>query len=151
TILADAEWFLGNRASAWTQIGDVLARVQAANVSRRNYHLAIAATLSLGEHLPEAALEFQNARVRLADSPRSRAEAFLQRARTLVILGDNEASLADLARADVAAEHLDDESLRQRNVADIRIARAELLSRTDCSRAIDYATAALGYVEHADP
>jgi CHAT domain-containing protein/tetratricopeptide (TPR) repeat protein len=151
TILAEYHLYLGDRASAWAQLSAVLERIGAAGSSRRNYHLLIAALLALSEDLPEAALEFQNARIRLATTPRFQTEAYLYRARTLAILGDDHAALADLARADEAVARLDDENLRKRNAADIRTAKAELLSRADCRQAIDYATEALDYVEHADP
>jgi CHAT domain-containing protein len=150
TILAEAEWFLGEQASAWSDIVGVLEQVEAQG-SRRNYHLLLAATMAFGTHLPEVALEFQNALVRQAPSPRSKAEALIDRARTLARLGNNVAAADDLHRADGLVITFTDRGLKERYRADVMMARAEVLSHTDARRALEEANAALEYVHRADP
>jgi len=150
TILAEAEWFLGEQASAWTNMVGVLEQVEA-HRSRRDYHLVIAAIMALERDVPEAALEFQNVRVRRAASPRSRVEAYIERSRLLSRLGDDAAAGADLDRASELLTTFTDAGIRQRNRADVMIARAEVLSRTDPRRAIEQANEALDYVPRADP
>jgi CHAT domain-containing protein len=151
TLLAEAEWFLGERASAWSDIVAVLKLVDARRDLRRNYHLWVAATMASTANLPEAALEFQNARVRQAGSPRSKTEAFIDRARTFSRLGNDAAAGDDLRRASEALMGLNDRALKERNQADVMIAQAEILSHVDARRAIEQANAALEYVPRADP
>jgi CHAT domain-containing protein len=151
TILAEAKGFLGDRASAWDDMIAVFQDSDRRGSTRRNYHFWVGATLALGAGLPEAALELQNARLRVVENPRDRAEAFLHRARTLAMLGDRSGALNDLNQATGAVAALDDRALRDRNAADARIVRADVLRVVDGRAALEDADAALAYVRRADP
>jgi CHAT domain-containing protein len=150
-ILAEAEWSLGDHETAWRHALEVLEDVDRGNLASHNYHLAVAAKLSLSAGLPEAALEFDNLRVSAARTPRAKVEALQRRARTLVLVGDMEAAARDIERAADAVGHLADPALRERNAADVNIARAEVYSLTDLKRSVAAADAALEYVRRADP
>ena len=139
TLLAETEWFLGDATRAWTSLGAAFALVGDRDWTNRNYHFIIGALIATGVDLPEVALEFLNSRLRLPETPQSRGEAFLQRARLHAARGDTRASAADLDRAVEAFARIDDAKLREFIGRDIDIARAELFSRTDCRRAMQYA------------
>jgi len=150
-ILAEAHWSLGDHAAAWMRVLEVLEDVERGNNASNNYHLAVAAKLSLSAGLPEAALEFDNVRVSAARTPRAKVESLQRRARTLVLLGDTRAAAADIERAAEAAAQLTDPALRERNEADVNIARAEVYVASDLEKAVEAADAALDYVRHGDP
>jgi CHAT domain-containing protein len=68
-----------------------------------------------------------------------------------LLLGDTRAAAADIEGAAEAAAQLDDAALRERNVADVNVARAALYSVSDLHRAVSAADAAVDYVRRADP
>jgi CHAT domain-containing protein len=150
-ILAEAEWSLGDHAAAWRHVLEVLEDVDRGNLASHNYHLSVAAKLSLSAGLPEAALEFENVRVSVARTPRARVEALQKRGRTHVLVGDMKAAARDIEAAAEAVNQLPDPALRERNAADVNIARAEVYSVTDLQRSVAAADAALEYVRRADP
>lgn len=155
TILAEAEWFLGERERAWWHQSAALRNFDLLRAGpRRNYLLLMGAYFALGADIPEAALHFQNALVQAVESARgpSRAdEAYIQRARILSRLGNRAGALDDLRRAERAVAALEDQGLRDRSVADTRIARAEVLTPLDSRGALEDADAAFDYVRRADP
>ncbi|MEQ1759976.1 MAG: CHAT domain-containing protein [Vicinamibacterales bacterium] len=151
TILAEAEWALGDHSSAWRHVFEVQQDVALGRVRPNFYHLAIAGRLALSADLPEAAIEFEGARIAAVTSARTRTEAYMRRARTHVALGNLAAAEQDLAQAAAAVEQITDAAIRERNAADVSISRAELLSQTDSVRAIDEATKALETVPRLDP
>jgi CHAT domain-containing protein/tetratricopeptide (TPR) repeat protein len=147
TILAEAEWFLGDYAAAWRDLELLLAHIERHGGSRRNYHYWVAATAAIGSGLPETALEFQSARVRLVAAPRSQAEAYMHRARTYASLGRHVDALNDLRHAENAVSQLASQVLRDRNTAEINAARAEVYAERDCTQADRHANAAIAYFE----
>jgi CHAT domain-containing protein len=151
TILAEAEWVLGDHRAAWKDVFAVLQDVERGGLKPSYYHLAIAGRLALSAGLPEAAIEFETARVEAVSSPRTQAEAYMRRARTYALLGGFTAAASDLEHAAAAVDRLPDEALRVRNAADVSISRAELFSRTDSRRAIEAANAAMRTVPALDP
>ncbi|MGE0444639.1 MAG: CHAT domain-containing protein [Vicinamibacterales bacterium] len=150
-LLAEAEWVLGDHERAWMHVRDVSREIERGGIRPSFYHLAIAGRLALSARLPEAALEFETARVQAVSSPRTLAEAFKRRARTFTLLGNYAAAESDLNRAVASVEQLADEALRIRNAADVSISRAELLSRSDSRRAIQEADEAMRTVPERDP
>lgn len=151
TILAEAKGLLGDRAGAWTDLIAVFEDADRAAPSRRSYHFRVGATLALGAGLPETALELHNAGLLVIEGARDKAEAHLRRARTLALLGDRTGALSDLQQAAGAVAAMDDRALRDRNDADVRIVRAEVLRATDGRAALEDSNAALAYVARADP
>ncbi len=151
TILAEAEWFLGDTSSAWSNLVGVLESVADQRGSRRDYHLWLGAAMAVNDGLVHAASAFDNARVAVARSARSQAEAYLNRARTRVLAGNHLGAMEDLDRAEHAVFGLSDQALRERNVTDIRIARATVLSETDCHASLASANAAMQSVPKTDP
>lgn len=150
-ILAEAYWSLGDHTAAWKHVLEALEDVDRGNSGTHNYHLAVAAKLSLSAGMPEAALEFDNLRVSGARTPRARVESLQRRARTLVLLGDTRSASADVEKAAEAVALLTEPAMRERNAADVNIARAEVYSGSDLNRAVTAADAALEYVRRADP
>jgi len=143
SILAEAEWYLGDRASAWSHLADVFAEVERRGSSSRTVHFDLAATMGADESLLESALEFRNAKVRVSMSPRARAEDNLRRARTLLQLGDREMARRDLGRASAALAELADPILHERISADLEVVRAEVWGASDCTEAMTHVNAAL--------
>jgi CHAT domain-containing protein len=146
SFLAEAEWFLGNRGSAWSHLSSVFAEVERRGTTRRTFHFELASTMGASEGFLESALEFQNAQLRVSPSPRTRAEDSLRRARTLLQLGDREMALKDLAASSEALSKLSDPVLNERIGADLEVVRAELMRETDCNGAMTHVDAALPYV-----
>jgi len=151
TILTESEGLLGDRTAAWRDLVGVLKAVDGVPAPRRNFHFLVGANLAAADDLPEAVLEFQNCRVRVVENARDKAEAYVGRARTRGLLGDIQGAMRDLDAAQAAAGAIQDSALADRNVADIHIARAEVLAAVDAGRGLDEATAALEYVHRADP
>jgi CHAT domain-containing protein len=151
TIQAEAEWYLGDSAGAWVDLVGVFQNIEAHGATRRDYHLSVAGAMAQGDGLQDASSVFQDARVAVARSARSQAEAHIHRARTRARLGDRVGAEDDLTLAEQAVARLEDEALRTRNKADIRIARAEVLSATDSRQSLEEANAALQYVPQSDP
>jgi CHAT domain-containing protein/tetratricopeptide (TPR) repeat protein len=147
TILAEMEWYLGKHASAWSTLRGVLAAVDDRSPTSRVQHFDLAATMAMGHGLPEAALAFQGALIRLAPSPSIRAEAYLRRARTYIRLKNAAAAEEDLARAIESLPATLDAPQRNRLIADVAAARADLLTDRDCTRAITESAKALAYYE----
>lgn len=150
-ILAEAQWSLGDHGLAWRYVAEALRDVAKGSDNSHNYHLAVAAKLALSAGLPEAAIEFDNARVGAARTPRSTVEALQRRARTFALLGNTPAAVSDLDQAITSVGLLADPALRERNVADLNIARAEVFSVSDPAAATVAANAALEYVRRGDP
>jgi len=121
TILAEAEWFLGDSSDAWSDLLGILEHIDARGGSRRDYHLWVAGAIAQGDGLQEVSSVFQDARVVAAKSARSKAEAYIHRARARARLGNRVGAADDLTLAEQAVAALDDEALRTRNTADIRI------------------------------
>ncbi len=151
TGAANLEWLLGNTAGAWTHLLSVLEDVADNGGSRRDAHLGIGGLMAHERGLVNTAVAFDNARVNVAGSPRTQTEAFLTRAKTHALANDLPRAMEDLARAEHAIAGLTDPALRERNLADIQIARASALSETDCRLALASANAAMEYVPKADP
>jgi CHAT domain-containing protein len=149
TLLAETDWFLGDQARAWADLRSALALVADREWTNRNYHFIIGSLIASGVGLPEVALEFLSARVRLQETPQSRGEALLQRARLHAALGDTRAATADLDSAVGAFTMLEDAGLRESTSTDVEIARAELLSGSDCAAAIEHANRAYPRVSAA--
>lgn len=145
TILAETEWFLGNRESAWSNLLAVLSLVDDREPTRQIQPFDLAATMALGAGLPESALVFHNALVRLAAVPAFRAEALLRRARTHVRLGHRELASRDLSDAQSALTASGSRIQIDRVSADAESVRAELLSESDCPQAFGHIEAALAY------
>jgi CHAT domain-containing protein/tetratricopeptide (TPR) repeat protein len=148
TILAEAEWFLGDRAQAWTNLRSVLSNTDRRPTTRRTAHFHLAATMALGAGLPEAAINFQDILIRTANTPRTRVEAYVNRARTLVRLGRRIEASQDLEQASKALSTLSDPALRERNTVDVEMSQAEMLTPSDCLRAMQHSDRALRYLEH---
>jgi CHAT domain-containing protein len=144
-LLAEAEWYLGDQASAWANLAAALTQADRNGTTGRIEHLDLASTISLGTGLPEAALAFQNALVRLVQVPRARAELYARRARTRVRLGDTSGAARDLELAAAALETVPDRSFHARVLGDVEAIAAELHSGTDCPRALHHAEAALSH------
>jgi CHAT domain-containing protein len=149
TLLAETDWFLGDQTRAWADLRSALALVGDREWTNRNYHFIIGSLIASGVGLPEVALEFLSARVRLSETPQSRGEALVQRARLHAALGDAREATTDLDSAVQAFTMLDDAGLRESTSTDVEIARAELLSGTDCAAAIDHADKAYPAVSAA--
>jgi CHAT domain-containing protein len=148
-VFAETEWFLGNRPAAWAALMATLADAERRGGSRRVEHLDLAASMALGAGFTEAALEFQAALGRIIQTPRSRVEIHIVRARTMLRLDDALGADAALARARAAMPGLGDPTHRDRMAAEIEAASAELLSRTDCDRSLPHSNAALAYYERS--
>jgi CHAT domain-containing protein len=142
TLLAETHWYLGDHTHAWSDLRDALTLVADRDWTNRNYHFFLGSLIASGVGLPEVALEFLTARLRLRETAQSRVEVLLQRARLRASLGDSTAALADLDLADEAFALLADETLRESMSRDIEIARTELYSGSDCARAIEHANRA---------
>jgi CHAT domain-containing protein len=147
TNLAESDWFLGDRQSAWSNLAHALSAIERRGQTRRVGHLDLAATMSLGSGLFEAALEFQHALVRKATNPPSARDARIRRARTWLRLGNRTAAAEDLAVAASSLNGIADASARARLEAEIEIVRAELFSGVDCGRSMQHAAAALAYLD----
>jgi len=147
TNLAEIEWFLGDRARAWTSLTDALVQIDRRRSTRRA-HFDLAATMASESDLPEAALEFHDARARLesGDTNRARTATALRRARTLIRAGRTTEAREALTRAADGLPSVDDPALFRRYKAEIDVAETELFSRLDCRRAMDRASAALTYL-----
>ena len=152
TNLAEAEWFLGNRDRAWANLVDALATIDRRGTTRRIAHFDLAATMSLGAGLPEAAVEFHNALVRVLPkgSALMRAQSYLRRARTLARAGDATGAARDLDRAVDALMALPDKVLIEQTKAEIDITRTELFSQADCQQTISQSGRVLDYLAHTD-
>lgn len=146
TNLTEAEWYLGEQESAWSNLQDVLARVDDRRPTSHVQHLDLAATMAIGVGMPEAALVFQQAFIReAAASPALYAEGFLRRARTYVTLHDVPAASADLRRTLDELPPTLDAAERARLTANVAAARAELFSDGNCRQSLRQADAALAY------
>jgi CHAT domain-containing protein len=154
TLLAEVDWFLGDASSAWANVIAVLTKTAGLEASNRrpsslSYHLTIGATIATGLDLPEAAIDFMEARVSRGDSPRSEGFGYMLRGRLRAQIGDDEGATKDLARAAEVLKALEDPGLREEAATDIAIARAELLQKTDCRTALRHADSALPSVRRA--
>jgi CHAT domain-containing protein len=145
TNLAESEWFLGDRGSAWANLLAAFRHVDRRGETRRIEHLELAAWIAQDEDLLAAALEFSNAKVRTSQTAVLQADAFVRRARALLRLDDRPAAAADLERAVVALDAFGDSVRRDFLASEIDVVRAELFSRSDCARAIQHSDAALPY------
>lgn len=143
TTLAETEWFLGERAQAWARLVGVLQAVDRTTTARVA-HLSQAAKMALGAGLAEAALEFHDALVAV---PIERASVRLERAMTRIRVGDRDGAAKDI---EIAASLTPVFDVRDRTSIDLEIARAELLSATDCRRSLHHAERALPGLERAD-
>jgi CHAT domain-containing protein len=146
TILAEVEWFLGDRANAWKTLQGVFAEIERRGVSSRTVHFELAATMALDDGVVEAALEFQDAEIRTGARPTVLAATHVRRARALARLGERSAALEDLAEASNALAGISDPILRERYTVDADVVRAELYGETDCRRAMTHVDAALPYL-----
>jgi CHAT domain-containing protein len=142
TLLAETHWYLGDHTRAWSDLRGALTLVADRDWTNRNYHFFLGSLIASAVGLPEVALEFLTARLRLKETAQSRVEVLLQRSRLRASLGDTTAALADLDLAVEAFALLADQTLREAMSRDVEIARAELYSGTDCSRAIEHANRA---------
>jgi CHAT domain-containing protein len=154
TLLAEVDWFLGDVPNAWGNVVAVTARTAALEAHSKAptgllYHLTIGATIATGLGLPEAAVDFLNARVSRSDSPRSEGFGHMLRGRLRAQIGDVDGARKDLTRAAAVLATLDDPGLREEAAADVSIANAELLQTTDCRAAIRHVDAALPSVRRA--
>jgi CHAT domain-containing protein len=154
TLLAEADWFLGDTTSAWTNVLSVAERIdvqerRSGEPSTASYYLTIGATVAKGQDLPEVALDFINARVKLTDTPRAEGYGYLLRGRLLAQIGDRKAAAADLAHAAGVFARISDAGLREETSTDVAIARAELLRDSDCPEAIRHVDTALPSVRRA--
>jgi tetratricopeptide (TPR) repeat protein len=153
TYVSEADWFLGDRPDAWAHERAALDHLDRLPMSsRRIATLYMGAFFSLGDHLPEVGLEFQNALVRSvedADFKVGRPIAYMQRARILAELGDHRTALADLVKADAGATLMEDVGLRERTEFQIRSVRAEVLSQSDPKRAREDVEAAIAYLRRS--
>ncbi|HEX5475881.1 MAG TPA: CHAT domain-containing protein [Vicinamibacterales bacterium] len=151
--LAELEWFMGNSDRAWTLEIEALTHVDALGRSTRQSIILFDASLFCDlEHLPRAAMYFENALVRLGDgAPKgpTDADVLLERARTRQTIGDVDGSRRDLQAAAAVAGALDPD-LRTATMAHLHAAEAALLATAHPERAITHATEALAYLRHAD-
>jgi CHAT domain-containing protein len=157
-ILAEADWFLGNRNAAW--IGQVATAAQVPwfrVTARRNYTWQLGAAFSLGQRLPEAALHFQDTLVHSLEGQQGQHvnarsdQAYIQRAQIYAALGETEAALADVSHAESAIARLTDAALRDHSTADLAALRAQLLEPRDRQQALAAETQAIEYVSKSDP
>lgn len=146
TILAEAEWYLGDWDSAWTNLMDVFAVVDRRGTTRRVAHLDLAATLSSAEGLHEAAAEFLTVALRVSNTPRVHAGTYLRRARAYAALKDSDAAASDFKAASKALRSVVDPVLNERIDADINVAQADFYSGVDCERAVEFTNAALPHL-----
>jgi CHAT domain-containing protein len=153
TLLAEAEWFLGERSSAWAHQLTAMRDIRRLRVGTRLKLILISAALNaLEDNLPEAALHFQTALVRSVESADfdyriGRADAYMQRAQILGRLGQPVSALQDLDRAAHATSDSDDQALRERSAADISAVRAEMMTSVDHHRALNELNASLSYFQ----
>lgn len=149
TYLAEAEWFLGERQSAWLHEIAALANLDRLPVTtRRNHTLFIGAYLALSDRVPETALHFQNTLVQSIEQAGftfGRPTAYMQRARILTQLHDTPRAIADLDQAERARIALPDPALRTRNDAEIRAIRADVRQHDAPRDALRDADAAIVY------
>lgn len=151
TNLAEAEWYLGDRSSAWANLVQALADIDSRATTQRTAHFDLAATMARGAGLPEAALEFHDAFVRVTpdDRPFPRADAHLRRARTQVRNGNYAAANEDVAQADKEIAGIAAPTLQAQLRPELEITRAEILAATDCPRAIAHIDTVLPLVADA--
>jgi CHAT domain-containing protein len=149
TITVEEQTYLGDRAGAWSSLLSVMTALDRRGPGTRTLHFGLAATLALDAGLPEAAIEFQDSRVRVADTPRATAEAYLRRAETLAAIGRRGDALSDLGLAANAVAQITDPAVRDRNAADVAVARADVLRHQDCRQAVEQVETALPLVERA--
>jgi CHAT domain-containing protein len=153
TNLAEAEWFLGERSSAWSHQIDAMRNVPRLRVSTRLKVILISAALNaLEDNVPEAALHFQTALVRSVEGAGfdygiGRADAYMQRAQIFARLGQKAAASDDLTRATRAMSMLDEQALRDRSAAEISAVRGEMSSSDDHRNAVSQLNASLSYFQ----
>jgi CHAT domain-containing protein len=151
TLLAETEWFLGDPARAWSHLHSAFGLVGATDWTNRNYHFIVGALVANGVGLPEVAFEFLGARQLLKETSQSWGERLLERARLRAALGDTTRATADLELAVKAFESLSDPRQVEFKARDVDIARAELFSAIDCSRAVQHADRAYPGLQKAMP
>ena len=151
TLVAEADWILGDHVSAWDHVGRVIKRLARRPRSRRTYHYGIGALLARADGNVDSEIAFASARLDLADRDRSRAEALIDRAKTYTRAGDRPAARADLTAAAPMVERLVDATLRNRLSADITIVGAGLITDSDPARSIQQASDAVAYVSKVAP
>jgi len=151
TLVAEAEWILGDHVSAWDHVRRVIQRLDRRPRSRRTYHYGIGALLSRADGNVAAEIAFASARLDLADRDRSQAEALIDRAKSYTRAGDWQAARNDLAAAAPMVERLGDATLRNRLSADITIVGAGLITDSEPARSIQQASDAVAYVSKVAP
>lgn len=144
-----AEWdsYVGTREQMWMNAFEALRHVdELPPGSRRTAIIDAATVLALRDGLYETALAFEDHSLSLARGTSTVSPtAYIRRGETFGRMGDTEAGLADLTRAEAEAQHIDNAPLRDWIIADTNTARAEILALKDPSAAIRAADAALAF------
>jgi CHAT domain-containing protein len=143
TNLAEADSYLGDRSNAWSHLVAALEVLDRRGETTRVDQFDIAAAVADDEGLPETALEFRNAMIRVARTPYLEAQGYLRRARTLARLNRAASAADDAHRAELALARIVDPVMANRTRTDLRIVQAEVASKTDCSQAVSRADEAL--------
>jgi CHAT domain-containing protein/tetratricopeptide (TPR) repeat protein len=141
--LAEADSYLGDRSSAWTNLAAALETLDRRGETRRIDQFDISAAIALDDDLPETSLEFRNAMVRVVTDPYLQAQAYLRRGRALARLSRPQEAALDTRRAEDLLPQIADVNLRDRTLTDLRVVQAELAGEVDCGKAITYADQAI--------
>jgi CHAT domain-containing protein len=146
TNLAEANWFLGDRGDAWASLMQVFADAERSTRTGLSAHFDLAASMALGDDLPEAALDLMNAELRVATTPRARSELFVRLAQIRSSLNDRAGALKDLEAAEQLLSELKDPVLTERIGASVNVTRTWVYGTDDCAAAMRSSDAAMAYL-----
>ncbi len=130
-LVGEMDHLLGDEDKAWRERQQSMYLLRDTPLSRRRLMLLREAGESLlAESRGHAAMVFLDEAVRIAGTPRDRAEALMWRVRAANQIGRAESARIDLQDGFLAAAETDDVNLRDRVVAELNVAEADLKSRT---------------------
>jgi CHAT domain-containing protein len=151
SYVAEAEWMLGNRQTAWKEyLASAAGAEHVGSVSRQSLILSAPAIAALDTGLPESALAFQQHVFRITQSePHAQGAvdptAYLRRGQIFGRLHDMHAASSDLRLAEDVVSMMPDPHLREWMVAEVNAARSELLAQSNPGAAIAAANVALDH------